>query len=63
SGGMFDKQVKKLSKSILAQNGARLPNARRESSKKHLAKVGLTLSADLHDVIRGYATNSRSEPS
>jgi (2R)-3-sulfolactate dehydrogenase (NADP+) len=55
SGGMFEKQIKKLSKSILAQDGARLPNARREASKEHLTKAGLTLSEELHDIIRGHA--------
>ncbi|HEX3218322.1 MAG TPA: Ldh family oxidoreductase [Aestuariivirgaceae bacterium] len=55
SGGQFDKQVRALVRSILAQEGARLPNARREASRKNLARTGLTLSRDLYDTIRAYA--------
>jgi (2R)-3-sulfolactate dehydrogenase (NADP+) len=61
SGGMFEKQIKKLSKSILAQHGARLPNARREASKSDLTKAGLTLSEELYAVIRGYAKKRPSK--
>src|SRR5262245_371968 len=55
SGGMFEKQIKKLCNSILAQPGARLPNARREASKIGLTKAGLTLTEELYGIIRGYA--------
>jgi (2R)-3-sulfolactate dehydrogenase (NADP+) len=55
SGGQFDKQVRALVRSILAQEGARLPNARREASRKNLARTGLTLSRDLYNTIRAYA--------
>jgi (2R)-3-sulfolactate dehydrogenase (NADP+) len=54
SGGLFDKQVKRLTASILAQEGARLPNSRREANKKRLAKEGLALSRDLFDTINSY---------
>ena len=55
SGGHFARQVRSLVKSITAQEGARLPNARREANRKQLAKAGLTLSRDLYDTIRAYA--------
>ncbi len=58
SGGLFNKQVKRLTASILAQEGARLPNARREANKKRLAKEGLTLSRELFDTIKSYAGSS-----
>src|SRR5262249_49510045 len=61
SGGLLGKQVGTLMQSIPAHPGARLPNARREASKKHLAKAGLTLSRDLYDAIRAYADQARWE--
>lgn len=54
SGGLFDKQIRALSKSIVAQKGARLPNARREASRKRLAKEGLTLERSLFETLKGY---------
>lgn len=54
SGGSFDRQIKALMKSILAQEGARLPNSRRTANQKALAKSGLTLSRDLHDRIKAF---------
>ena len=55
SGGHFARQVRSLVKSITAQEGARLPNARREANRKQLTKAGLTLPRDLYDTIRAYA--------
>ena len=49
SGGAFAQQVKALVKSIVAQEGARLPNARREANRKRLAKEGLKLERDLYE--------------
>jgi (2R)-3-sulfolactate dehydrogenase (NADP+) len=57
SGGLFDKQVKRLTAFILAQEGARLPNSRREANKKRLAKDGLSLSRVLFDTINSYVRN------
>jgi (2R)-3-sulfolactate dehydrogenase (NADP+) len=47
SGGMFDRQVKALIKSITAQEGARLPNSRREANIRRLKKQGLTIDSAL----------------
>jgi (2R)-3-sulfolactate dehydrogenase (NADP+) len=47
SGGLFDAQVKSLVKSITAQEGARLPNSRREANIRRLKKEGLPIDADL----------------
>jgi (2R)-3-sulfolactate dehydrogenase (NADP+) len=55
SGGSFDRQIKALTKSILAQEGARLPNSRRAANRKAFAKSGLTLGRDLYDRIKSFA--------
>ena len=47
SGGAFAKQVTALVKSITAQEGARLPNARRTETARRLAKEGLPISKAL----------------
>jgi len=47
SGGMFDRQVSALIKSITSQEGARMPNSRREASIKMLRKNGLPIDNDL----------------
>ncbi len=54
SGGLFDRQVKALTRSITAQEGARLPNARREASIKRLRKEGLPIDAALLATLQGY---------
>lgn len=54
SGGAFDAQVKALTKSITAQPGARLPNARREANIKRLSKEGIPIERDLHDLLQSY---------
>lgn len=54
SGGMFDKQVNTLVKSIQAQKGARLPNARREANQKRLAKEGLAIAPDLYERLKSF---------
>lgn len=55
SGGAFAKQVTALVKSILSQEGARLPNARREANQKRLRKEGLKLERDLYEKLMAFA--------
>jgi (2R)-3-sulfolactate dehydrogenase (NADP+) len=55
SGGAFARQVGALAKSILAQDGARLPNARREANQKRLAKEGLPIDRALYDRLKSFA--------
>ena len=54
SGAVFAKQVTALVKSITAQDGARLPNARREANRKRLAKEGLPIDAALLAKLEGF---------
>ncbi len=54
SGGAFARQVKALVKSITAQDGARLPNSRREANKKIRAEKGLPISQALYDRLKSY---------
>ena len=55
SGGAFAKQVTALAKSITAQEGARLPNSRREANRKRLTREGLPISKSLHDRLKSFA--------
>jgi len=55
SGGAFHRQVKALAKSITAQHGARLPNARRIETRKRLTREGLPIARDLHDRLKSFA--------
>ena len=55
SGGAFDAQVKALAKSITAQEGARLPNSRREENQKRLAKEGLPIDRALYERLKSFA--------
>ena len=55
SGGQFTKQIAALAKSIIAQQGARLPNARRAANQKRLAKEGLPIDQALHDRLQSFA--------
>jgi len=55
SGGTFHRQVKALAKSITAQQGARLPNARRMETRKRLTREGLPIARDLHDRLKSFA--------
>ena len=55
SGGTFAKQVKALSKSIAAQAGARLPNARRMANRKRLAREGLPIDDALLQRLQSFA--------
>jgi (2R)-3-sulfolactate dehydrogenase (NADP+) len=55
SGGAFAGQVAALAKSIIRQKGARLPNARREASKKTLSKEGLPIARALYERLKSFA--------
>jgi (2R)-3-sulfolactate dehydrogenase (NADP+) len=55
SGGMFAKQVVALTKSITSQPGARLPNSKREATRKRLRKEGLTIDRALYDKLKSLA--------
>jgi (2R)-3-sulfolactate dehydrogenase (NADP+) len=55
SGGTFDQTITILVTSITEQEGARLPNARREESKLHLAKHGIPIDAELHETLKDFA--------
>lgn len=54
SGGAFARQITALVKSITAQKGARMPNARRAANQKRLAKEGLPIDRVLHDRLVGF---------
>ena len=55
SGGAFDRQVRALIASIEAQDGARMPNARREANTRRFKKEGLTLERELYDTLKNFA--------
>jgi (2R)-3-sulfolactate dehydrogenase (NADP+) len=50
----FDSQVKALAKSITSQNGARMPNSKRQDNSKRLKKSGLMINAELLAKIESY---------
>lgn len=55
SGRHFHRQIEALEASIVAQQGARLPNSRRESTKQRLAKEGLPIESELLERLRAFA--------
>ncbi|WP_395017055.1 Ldh family oxidoreductase [Dongia sp.] len=55
SGGQFARQIAALARTITAQPGARLPNAKRAENQKRLAKQGLSIDRALHDRLQGFA--------
>lgn len=55
SGGGFDATIARLVQSITGQEGARLPNSRREANKRRLATEGLPIEADLLATLRSFA--------
>ena len=57
SGGAFAKQIGALVKSILAQDGARLPNARRAANHKRLMKQGLPIERALYARLKRFAAS------
>jgi (2R)-3-sulfolactate dehydrogenase (NADP+) len=62
AGGLFHRQINELTKSIASQNGARLPNARREVSRERLAKEGLKLERSLYEALLDYASGRSRAP-
>jgi (2R)-3-sulfolactate dehydrogenase (NADP+) len=54
SGGLFDKQIERLTASITSQPGARMPNAKREESQKKLMKSGIPIDKALYEKIKSY---------
>jgi (2R)-3-sulfolactate dehydrogenase (NADP+) len=54
-GAHFDKQVKALSKSIVSQKAARMPNSRREGNIQLAKKAGVVIDAGLLETLRGFA--------
>ena len=52
--GSFDEQIAALAKSITSQEGARMPNSKREANQKRLRKEGLPIERDLYERIMSY---------
>ena len=55
SGGGFDQTITKLITSITEQDGARLPNARREANKQQLAERGIPIESEIYAALKGLA--------
>lgn len=55
SGGTFDQTISKLVALITEQEGARLPNARREANKERLTQEGIPIELDLYETLKGFA--------
>ena len=55
SGGSFDQTIAALMAAITEQDGARLPNARREANKLCLAKQGISIEHELLETLKGFA--------
>ena len=55
SGGTFDQTVSELVALITEQEGARLPNTRREANKERLAKEGIPIELGLFETLKGFA--------
>ncbi len=54
SGGAFDRIIRKLTRSILSQEGARLPNAKRIENHKRFTKEGLKIDKALYDKLKSF---------
>jgi len=54
SGGLFDKQIERLIASVTSQPGARMPNSRREESRRKLMKSGIPIDKALYERIRSF---------
>lgn len=50
----FDRQITALTKSITAQAGARMPNARREANQKRLKREGLPIDRQLYGRLKSF---------
>ena len=55
SGGLFDKQIAALVKSVVAQEGARMPNSRRTENQKRLKREGLEIDVPLFEKLLQFA--------
>ncbi len=55
SGGAFHQRIAGLTASITAQEGARLPNARRQENQPRLAETGLPIERELYNRLRAFA--------
>ena len=55
SAGSFDQTINTLVASITEQEGARLPNARREANKLHFTKHGIPIDAALYETLKSFA--------
>ena len=55
SGGQFHKQVTALIKSVVSQEGARMPNARRTDNQKRLKREGLPIERLLYEKLKKFA--------
>jgi (2R)-3-sulfolactate dehydrogenase (NADP+) len=55
SGGSFDQTIAALVASITEQDGARLPNVRREANKRQLAEQGIPIEVELLETLKGFA--------
>jgi len=55
SGGSFDQTISKLVASITEQEGARLPNARREANKLRLSEQGIPIELKLYQALKDFA--------
>ena len=51
----FNAIIDDLVENIVSQEGARLPNSRREANHAKLEKAGLPIPRDLHDRLVGFA--------
>lgn len=54
SGGVFGNRIDTLCQSIVSQEGARLPNQRREANQERLAREGLSLDRSLYDTLQAF---------
>ena len=58
SGGLFDKQIAALVKSVISQEGTRMPNSRRMENQKRLKREGLAIERSLYEKLRFFAQNA-----
>ena len=59
AGGLFGRKITELTGSILDQEGARLPNSRREASIRRRLREGLPIEAGLHATLQAFARGER----
>ena len=55
SGGSFDQTITRLVAAISEQEGARLPNARREANKLRLSEQGIPIEPKLYEALKDFA--------